>query len=785
MHPTFFNTSSGAVMKEIRGRISVFLLLVFVVASTAQAAPSISVVSPRGMKPGVTTELSITGDSLTSPLKVWTSFPAEVEVLATQEGADDAKTAKLRITLAENVGVGVGAISVGNATGVSQVYLLVIDDAPVLAAEPASNNSLNEAALITLPAAVPAASNQTQADFYKFEARAGQLISVDVLAARLGSVMDPVVRLVAADGTELAYADDDAGLGADARLQARIPADGQYAVEVLDSKYANASPYYVRIGEFPLATTTLPAAVQVGADREVSFSGQGTQGTTATVALLDTQAGGDVRAGARADGNNMSGFARALASSGPQAVEVEPNNEIAQATMAAFPGGASGVFQEAGDKDYFKFTATKGQRLRFQGHSLKLGSPAVVKFRVLKADGAQLADAPITDENEYAVAWSVPEDGEYILETSELLQRSGAEYAYVIEAKAGNSFTLTIKNDKATKNRFLVDEGKGGLQIPITVVRDGYAGPITIKSKTELPGVTWHNDVIAKDGKEITLLLEFSEATKAGDFINLELVGEAEIDGQMVQIPLTSRDWTRTQFAPITYPYPFLQGLVQYATVPAIEEFFEPKFEPEAVYVARGETTATITMTTASKHKDFKGNLSRMFENVPEGIAVADKADKGVHTITVTVPADLSEEKAFTVKAYAEHAGHMQFVKRNVPIKVVDPITVTLKLDAAIAPGASQKALVSIVRAPGSAAEAVTLTFAGLPDKVTVPAELTIAADKSELEIEITAAADAAVAKTEGITVAAKTKYAGKDVSSASAAIAVEVKAAEEPSKEE
>ena len=766
-------------MKEFQRRIFVILMLLFTVTDSVNAAPSISTVTPRGIQPGATTELNLTGASLNSPLKVWTSFAAEVEVLPTPEGADDATTAKLQITLPENTGVGLGAISVANATGVSQVYLVVMEDAPVLA-EPASNNSLSEAALVALPAAIPAASNGTAADFFKFEAKAGQQVSVDVLAARLASSMDPVIRLIAVDGTELGYSDDYVGLGADARLQVTIPADGQYAVEVLDSKYAGASPYYIRIGDFPLATTTLPAALQVGEDRAVGFSGTGTKGITGTVNLGNVVPGGQVRAGARAESSTMSGFARALASAGPQAVEVEPNNAIDQATAAVFPGGASGVFQQGGDKDYFKFSATKGQRLRFQGHSLKLGSPAVVNFRVLKLDGAQLAAAPISDENEYAVAWSIPEDGEYILETSELLQRGGEEYAYVIEANAGNSFSLTIKNDKATRNRFVVDEGKGGFQIPITVGRDGYAGPITIKPKTEIPGVTWHNNVVAKDGKEITVLLEFSDATKAGDFVNLELVGEAEVDGQIVQVPLTSRDWTRTQFVPITYPYPFLQGIVQFATVPAIEEFFEPKFEPEAVYVARGETTATIKMSTASKHKDFKGALTRMFQDVPEGISVADKADKGVHTITVTVPADLAEEKAFTVKAYAEHAGHLQFVKRSVPIKVVDPLAVSVRLDAAIVPGASQKALVSVVRAPGSAAEAISLTFAGLPDKVTVPAELTIPADQTELEVEVTAAADAVVAKTEGITVTGKTKYAGKEVSAVSAGVVVEIKAATE-----
>ena len=221
-----------------------------------------------------------------------------------------------------------------------------MEDAPVLA-EPASNNSLSEAALVALPAAIPAASNGTAADFFKFEAKAGQQVSVDVLAARLASSMDPVIRLIAVDGTELGYSDDYVGLGADARLQVTIPADGQYAVEVLDSKYAGASPYYIRIGDFPLATTTLPAALQVGEDRAVGFSGTGTKGITGTVNLGNVVHGGNT--------SWVSGiqyyvrFARALAC-GPQAIEVEPNNAIDRQPQG-LSGGASGVFQRGGDKD--------------------------------------------------------------------------------------------------------------------------------------------------------------------------------------------------------------------------------------------------------------------------------------------------------------------------------------------------------------------------------------------------------------------------------------------------
>src|SRR5690606_22259736 len=45
----------------------------------------------------------------------------------------------------------------------------------------------------------------------------------------------------------------------------------------------------------------------------------------------------------------------------PSAVEVEPNAERDKATPMEGPGVASGVIQEKGDVDHFKFMAKKGQ----------------------------------------------------------------------------------------------------------------------------------------------------------------------------------------------------------------------------------------------------------------------------------------------------------------------------------------------------------------------------------------------------------------------------------------
>jgi hypothetical protein len=164
-------------------------------------------------------------------------------------------------------------------------------------------------------------------------------------------------------------------------------------------------------------------------------------------------------------------------------------------------------------------------------------------------------------------------------------------------------------------------------------------------------------------------------------------------------------------------------------------------------------------------------------------VSVAGKDNKGTHAITVTVAEDLTpeqaKEKSFTVHAFAEHAGRGQMVSRKVTIEVIDPITVSVELAAAIAVGQSQKMKVVVVRGPGSKAEAVTVAVQGLPENVTVPKELTIAADKSEIEVEIKVAANAEVVAIQDVLVTATTKYAGKDVQASSNKIVVQVKAAE------
>ena len=62
-------------------RLLLGLLLAASLADQAFAQLAISAVTPSAVAPGKTTEIPLAGPNLPDPLAVWTSFPAQVELL--------------------------------------------------------------------------------------------------------------------------------------------------------------------------------------------------------------------------------------------------------------------------------------------------------------------------------------------------------------------------------------------------------------------------------------------------------------------------------------------------------------------------------------------------------------------------------------------------------------------------------------------------------------------------------------------------------------------------------
>ncbi len=91
-------------------------------------------------------------------------------------------------------------------------------------------------------------------DVFRLEGKTGQKIVVEVIARRVGSPLDSVLKLTDAQGRLLAASDDieDPSCGwlthyADSRLEATLPADGAYYVHLRDAQHRSGREYAYRL----------------------------------------------------------------------------------------------------------------------------------------------------------------------------------------------------------------------------------------------------------------------------------------------------------------------------------------------------------------------------------------------------------------------------------------------------------------------------------------------------------------------------------------------------------
>ncbi|MBW3541834.1 MAG: pre-peptidase [Planctomycetes bacterium] len=123
--------------------------------------------------------------------------------------------------------------------GLSNPVELIVSDLPLVREEPQANDAPAAAELVSGPVGINGRIEaEADIDCFAFEAKKGERYSFEVLARRHGSPLDPIIRVLAADGKQLAENDDlriDKRGYPDSLIEFWAPpADGRYVVEVRD-----------------------------------------------------------------------------------------------------------------------------------------------------------------------------------------------------------------------------------------------------------------------------------------------------------------------------------------------------------------------------------------------------------------------------------------------------------------------------------------------------------------------------------------------------------------------
>lgn len=446
----------------------------------APQTPTLTTPSNLGVKKGETVELTLTGTNLVDPLSVLLSCPGKVTILTDNKNGTDAAKLRVKVEIPADCPIGLHTIRIVTKQGVSNFRPFVVDELPVVA-ETETNRTKESAQAISLPVVVTGRSDPEASDYFKVKVSAGQTVTFEVIARRLGSPLDPIVLLHDAKTNRALlelYADDTPGLQSDCRITHTFKEAGEFLVEVRDTTYRGGGDFFyrLRVGEFPGVTTAFPVAIQRGQTTKVGFAGPGAE----DVPAMSIKAPSDpVLAAMNVSpkrSNGVSGWpVSVLLSDWPETVEQEPNDEPGKANKLPVPGGVSARFDKPHDVDHFVIAGKKGQKLVAVTQTFEINTPTEVLIRVLNVRGTEIARSNPTMSTA-RVEFTPAEDGEYVIACEHLNYLSGPNEIYHLTVHPVTpDFEIMLALDRCEAP---VGNGTGVLA---TVNRlNGYAGPVEL-----------------------------------------------------------------------------------------------------------------------------------------------------------------------------------------------------------------------------------------------------------------------------------------------------------------
>jgi hypothetical protein len=120
----------------------------------------------------------------------------------------------------------------------------------------------------------------------------------------------------------------------------------------------------------------------------------------------------------------------------PELTEAEPNNAATQAQAITLPAAITGSIGTAQDADAFRFKAGQGQQLLFEVDAARRGTKLDASLAVLDAAGKELARNEDRFGLDSLLDFTVPEDGEYVLQLRDFRYQGGGDYGYRLYAGA-------------------------------------------------------------------------------------------------------------------------------------------------------------------------------------------------------------------------------------------------------------------------------------------------------------------------------------------------------------
>ena len=722
--------------------LSVVFLLGGAGTIATAASPVISSILPRGAQRGTVAEFIVTGTNLSDAQEVMTSGRGltfqKLEVPRPNQ-------VKLTVQIASDCRLGEHPIRIRTATGVSTLSTLWIGNLPVVD-EKEPNTEFDQAQPIPLNVTVHGIVQSEDVDYFEVDCKKGQRLSVEVEGMRLGNTLfDPYVAIVNARRFELAAGDDSPTANQDGGCSIVVPTDGKYYVMVRESSYGGngGSHYRLHVGTFPRPKAVLPAGGKPGETISFRFLGDPKGDFTQKITLPTSDDPFYRLRAETADGIHPTGFPIRVTDL-PNTLETGTNIELAKATLGPVPGAFHGVIAKAGETDYFKFAAKKGQVFDVKCLAKAVGSPLDSVLQILNAEGRQLAsndDSAGTQDS--AIRWTVPADGDYHIAVRDHLGQGGPDYFYRIElaAIAPEIVFGVIRanpNDPRNQDRqsFAIPRGGRYAQV-LTVTRRDTSGPLKIEFPGLPPGVTAIADELDAGQSQIPVVFEAKpDAPLTGTFT--PVLAKPSDPAKPVapsRVALEVALVTGNPGQTVYHAVPMDRVAIAVAEPPP---FSIEVIEPKAPIPQNSSTNLKIV---ARRSGDFKGPITVRPLWAPPGVGIASSAtiaEGQTETIlSMNAAANASPRKWRTAIVATANAGNGPvWVSSQMFTIEVAPTLIALKMERSAVEQGKPTEVLCKVEIQGEFQGKATVKLVGLPVKAAAP-DVEIAKGTTEIVIPV------------------------------------------------
>jgi hypothetical protein len=459
---------------------------------------------------------------------------------------------------------------------------------------------------------------------------------------------------------------------------------------------------------------------------------------------------------------------------GPVVLEKEPNDTAETAQDVTVPCEIAGRIDKKHDRDWYSFTAKKGDVFMIELFSQRLGAPTDLYLTVRNATGKQAADMVVLDDNPDTLSQTMlftatrdpapyrfvaPADGKYQLLVGSHLSGSLADiqhyYRIRITAEQPDFRLFVMPTDQHRPDSAQLGQG-GNIDLTVFVLRqDGFKGEVAISVEGLPRGVTYKPQVIGPGLKQGAIVLSAAMDAPPAT-ASLVVKGTAIIDGKSVV--------REARPASITWAVPPQQNI---PTITRLERTLALAVRDKAPYgLVCGIDKATVLLgdkvtvpLKLTRHwPEFKSNLQvvPVPQEMPQGVAFGPlnfAPGKDEQQLAFTIPANLPPGNyTFVFKSFAPitvtpKGKAVNVVQCSTPVVVTvlpkQVATLTVANPPALKPGTQAELVVKVARQFDYAGDFKVKLVLPTDVKGISADEVTIPAGQNEVKVILRAAADA------------------------------------------